>query len=234
MTIQHMIDKNSPLWDLSKEELHKEQFEIIVILKGTVESTGMLRQVRTSYISREICSGVRLVPLPACHLKNGLYEIDCGQFHDTVPIRMLNCSAKTLANLEESELAANNLERDYHVNFTTPTLHDVPAGKSINTIFQQNPRTPVIDERSGIVKRKALTVSDRRVSEETTSVREINESANILRSVSGTIKNSMTESSSNKQHLQIARNIGPIRNLVPSDLMLHLAMNCVWRLMTMR
>jgi len=45
VTVQHKIDKDSPLWDLSAEKLYKEHFEIIVILEGTIESTGMLTQV---------------------------------------------------------------------------------------------------------------------------------------------------------------------------------------------
>lgn len=38
--IQHIIDSNSPFWELSPELLRKQQFEIIVILEGIVEATG--------------------------------------------------------------------------------------------------------------------------------------------------------------------------------------------------
>lgn len=38
--IQHIIDSNSPLWDLVPEQLRRQQFEIIVILAGIVEATG--------------------------------------------------------------------------------------------------------------------------------------------------------------------------------------------------
>jgi len=44
--VQHCIDETSPLWDVSADDLtsgHKH-FEIIVILEGIVECTGMTTQ----------------------------------------------------------------------------------------------------------------------------------------------------------------------------------------------
>lgn len=38
--IQHIIDSNSPLWDLGPEQLRRQQFEINVILEGIFEATG--------------------------------------------------------------------------------------------------------------------------------------------------------------------------------------------------
>jgi len=43
--IAHTIDADSPLWNVSGTQLVNEQFEIIVILEGIVESTGMTIQV---------------------------------------------------------------------------------------------------------------------------------------------------------------------------------------------
>ena len=59
--IQHCINESSPLWDVSADDLtsgHKH-FEIIVILEGIVECTGMTTQVTTA-VSRPIqrCGGV--------------------------------------------------------------------------------------------------------------------------------------------------------------------------------
>ena len=45
--VQHCISESSPLWDVSADDLvsgHKH-FEIIVILEGIVECTGMTTQV---------------------------------------------------------------------------------------------------------------------------------------------------------------------------------------------
>ncbi len=59
ITICHVIDEDSPLYDISAEDLRNERFEIIVILEGVVESTGMTTQARTSYLSSEILWGHR-------------------------------------------------------------------------------------------------------------------------------------------------------------------------------
>ena len=40
VTVVHRIDSTSPLWDMSSKELIASDFEIVVILEGTIESTG--------------------------------------------------------------------------------------------------------------------------------------------------------------------------------------------------
>lgn len=39
-TITHVINKNSPFWEVGSERLRRETFEIIVILEGIVEASG--------------------------------------------------------------------------------------------------------------------------------------------------------------------------------------------------
>ena len=45
VTVAHRIDSRSPLWDMRHDQLRNEDFEIIVILEGTVELTGDAIQV---------------------------------------------------------------------------------------------------------------------------------------------------------------------------------------------
>lgn len=59
ITICHVIDSNSPLYEYAADDLATAQFEIIVILEGIVESTGMTAQARTSYLPSEIMWGHR-------------------------------------------------------------------------------------------------------------------------------------------------------------------------------
>lgn len=40
LTICHVIDSKSPFYDLSLRSMQTEQFEIVVILEGIVETTG--------------------------------------------------------------------------------------------------------------------------------------------------------------------------------------------------
>lgn len=61
ITLCHVIDAESPLYEYSMKELPSAQFEIIVLLEGIVESTGMTAQARTSYLPSEIVWGHRYV-----------------------------------------------------------------------------------------------------------------------------------------------------------------------------
>ncbi|CBY11348.1 unnamed protein product [Oikopleura dioica] len=59
MVIKHEINEKSPFWEMSCTDMMAEQFEIIVILEGVVESTGQSSQARTSYLNNEILWGHR-------------------------------------------------------------------------------------------------------------------------------------------------------------------------------
>ena len=75
LIICHEINEKSPFWGLSEADIQNEPFEIIVILgkkrlwqlipvymfilEGTIESTGMICQARTSYLNKEINWGYR-------------------------------------------------------------------------------------------------------------------------------------------------------------------------------
>jgi len=37
--VEHRITEDSPLWELSAEQLGREKFELVVVLEGIVEST---------------------------------------------------------------------------------------------------------------------------------------------------------------------------------------------------
>ncbi|KAM9724424.1 G protein-activated inward rectifier potassium channel 3 isoform 1-T1 [Menidia menidia] len=89
--IQHNIDANSPLWELGPEQLRRQQFEIIVILEGIVEATGMMCQAKTSYIETEIEWGARFEPCMT--QEKGSFRVDLRRFHTTYRVPLPNCSA---------------------------------------------------------------------------------------------------------------------------------------------
>ncbi|KAJ8319294.1 hypothetical protein KUTeg_004385 [Tegillarca granosa] len=97
--IVHKINEDSPFFEMSPEDLHREQFELIVILEGIVESTGMTTQARSSYLPGEILWGHRFERLVTFQKENGQYEIDFSRFHNTMPIETPQCSAKELAEI---------------------------------------------------------------------------------------------------------------------------------------
>ncbi|KAM9352920.1 G protein-activated inward rectifier potassium channel 3 [Symphorus nematophorus] len=112
--IQHNIDSNSPLWELGPEQLRRQQFEIIVILEGIVEATGMMCQAKTSYIETEIEWGARFEPCMT--LEKGSFRVDLRRFHTTYQVPLPNCSASQvhqLMALADCKLQDSKASRDW-------------------------------------------------------------------------------------------------------------------------
>ncbi|XP_025041709.2 G protein-activated inward rectifier potassium channel 1 isoform X1 [Pelodiscus sinensis] len=84
LTICHVIDAKSPFYDLSQQSMQTEQFEIVVILEGIVETTGMTCQARTSYTEDEVLWGHRFFPVIS--LEEGFFKVDYSQFHATFEV----------------------------------------------------------------------------------------------------------------------------------------------------
>ncbi|KAI5620693.1 ATP-sensitive inward rectifier potassium channel 8 [Silurus asotus] len=114
LIICHVIDKDSPLYDLSAMELQCSDLEIIVILEGVVETTGITTQARTSYVSEEIQWGHRFVPIVT--EEEGVYSVDYSKFGNTVKVGTPGCSARELdekpsiliQTMQKSELSHQN------------------------------------------------------------------------------------------------------------------------------
>ncbi|KAL2103083.1 hypothetical protein ACEWY4_002251 [Coilia grayii] len=114
LVICHVIDRHSPLYELSAMELQCSDLEVIVILEGVVETTGITTQARTSYVSEEIRWGHRFVPIVT--EEDGLYSVDYSKFGNTVKVATPRCSARELDDkpsiliqtLQKSELSHQN------------------------------------------------------------------------------------------------------------------------------
>uniref|UniRef100_A0A665VZK8 G protein-activated inward rectifier potassium channel 1 n=1 Tax=Echeneis naucrates TaxID=173247 RepID=A0A665VZK8_ECHNA len=95
LTICHVIDTKSPFYDLSQRSMQTEQFEIVVILEGIVETTGMTCQARTSYTEDEVLWGHRFFPVIS--LEEGFFKVDYSQFHATFEEEALLLSSPLMA-----------------------------------------------------------------------------------------------------------------------------------------
>ncbi|XP_056152967.1 G protein-activated inward rectifier potassium channel 1-like [Lampris incognitus] len=104
LTICHEINTKSPFFDLSQRSLMNEQFEIVVILEGIVETTGMTCQARTSYTEDEVLWGHRF--LPVMSLEEGFFRVDYSQFHNTFEVPTPPYSVKEQE--EKPPLASSN------------------------------------------------------------------------------------------------------------------------------
>uniref|UniRef100_A0A672GKE2 ATP-sensitive inward rectifier potassium channel 11 n=1 Tax=Salarias fasciatus TaxID=181472 RepID=A0A672GKE2_SALFA len=94
LIISHVIDRASPLYELSASDLLHDDLEVVVVLEGVVETTGITTQARTSYVSEEILWGQRFVPTVS--EEDGMYAVDYSKFGNTVKVPTPCCSAKTL------------------------------------------------------------------------------------------------------------------------------------------
>ncbi|XP_023228631.1 G protein-activated inward rectifier potassium channel 3-like [Centruroides sculpturatus] len=93
-TIVHQIDSNSPFYALSAEDMLRERYEIVVILEGTIESTGQSIQARSSYLPNEILWGHRFEQVVSFRKETGEYLVDYSKFNSTQEVETPLCSAK--------------------------------------------------------------------------------------------------------------------------------------------
>ncbi|XP_033365940.1 inward rectifier potassium channel 16-like isoform X1 [Bombus vosnesenskii] len=98
-TIVHKIDEKSPLYHISASDMLRERFEIIVMLEGVIESTGMTTQARSSYLPSEILWGHRFEHIITFKKETGEYEVNYSLFNNTYEVDTPLCSAADLDKL---------------------------------------------------------------------------------------------------------------------------------------
>ncbi|KAK9882980.1 hypothetical protein WA026_001194 [Henosepilachna vigintioctopunctata] len=93
MTMVHVIDESSPFYYLSASDMLQEDFEILVVLEGTIESTGQATQARSSYLANEILWGHTFKPVVYFNKELEGYEVNYSKFDRTQPVDTPLCSA---------------------------------------------------------------------------------------------------------------------------------------------
>ncbi|XP_070773084.1 ATP-sensitive inward rectifier potassium channel 15 [Enoplosus armatus] len=104
LTFYHVLDEHSPLAGLNPENLHTREFELLVTLNATMESTAATCQSRTSYVPQEILWGYEFKPV-LFSTTGGRYVADFN-FFDKVQVS--NDAAFLSNNTEKLKL-----EEDY-------------------------------------------------------------------------------------------------------------------------
>lgn len=97
MTIVHKIDEESPFYFLTASDILQDKFEIVVILEGTIESTGQTTQARSSYLAGEVLWGHRFEPVVCYNKDRQGYEVNYSKFDNTLAIDTPLCSGADLA-----------------------------------------------------------------------------------------------------------------------------------------
>ncbi|XP_026317812.1 G protein-activated inward rectifier potassium channel 3-like isoform X2 [Hyposmocoma kahamanoa] len=111
MTIVHKINEKSPLYGLSASDMLKERFEIVVMLEGVIESTGMTTQARSSFLPSEVLWGHRFETMVTFRKDTGEYEVDYTRFNNTYEVDTPLCSAKQLDELRATVSTSQKLDR---------------------------------------------------------------------------------------------------------------------------
>ncbi|XP_017888097.1 inward rectifier potassium channel 2-like isoform X2 [Ceratina calcarata] len=104
-TIVHKIDEQSPLYHISASDMLRERFEIVVILEGVIESTGMTTQARSSYLPSEILWGHRFEHIITFKKETGEYEVNYTLFNNTYEVDTPLCSAADLDKIRTMQRA---------------------------------------------------------------------------------------------------------------------------------
>ncbi|XP_078383470.1 G protein-activated inward rectifier potassium channel 3-like isoform X1 [Oculina patagonica] len=143
LTIVHVIDENSPLFEMHPKDVLNCDFEIVVVLEGTVEATSMLVQAKTSYIADEILWGHEFVSTTdESRWKSGRYRVDFSVFDDTRPVPTPQVSAKDYYEGKmfkmNSESSLLSLETQEDVDDDSDTTTQRPADITLNLDQETN------------------------------------------------------------------------------------------------
>lgn len=105
-TIVHKIDQDSPFYNMSARDFLKKRYEIIVVLEGIVEPTGMSIQCRSSYLPNEILWGYNFANVLNYKWREETYKIDYTSFNKLFKCEVTpKCSARVWHDTQSKKKA---------------------------------------------------------------------------------------------------------------------------------
>nr|XP_033779868.1 ATP-sensitive inward rectifier potassium channel 10 isoform X2 [Geotrypetes seraphini] len=110
LTFYHVVDDASPLRDVALQS-GEGDYELVVILSGTVESTSATCQVRTSYLPEEILWGYEFNPLISLSA-SGKYVADFSLFDKVIKVSPPCCMHETIRYGDPEKLKLEESFRD--------------------------------------------------------------------------------------------------------------------------
>ncbi|XP_045497047.1 inward rectifier potassium channel 2 isoform X2 [Colias croceus] len=168
MTIVHKINEKSPLYNLSASDMLRERFEIVVMLEGVIESTGMTTQARSSFLPSEILWGHRFETMVSFRKDTGEYEVDYTRFNNTYEVDTPLCSAKQLDELRATVSTSQKLDR---------MLGTIPKTFSNDTLDMSSVDSMSLDEHIEI-KIPEARARENRLMAQNNFVQHVNEKKN--------------------------------------------------------
>ncbi|XP_032678708.1 inward rectifier potassium channel 2-like isoform X2 [Odontomachus brunneus] len=177
-TIVHKIDRKSPLYRISASDMLQERFEIVVILEGVIESTGMTTQARSSYLPSEILWGHRFESIITFRKETGEYEVNYMLFNNTYEVDTPLCSAAELdriramhhrsntertgpgafSNEASSSSCSTISSRRLSLRSSSGDLHTQTSMPVMVSTALPNPISVIITDPESSCKRKSVTL----------------------------------------------------------------------------
>ena len=99
LEIIHVIDQNSPFYDVTATELPKQKFELVAVLEGTNETSNAKFQARCSYLPHEILWGHRFESMMLYRRDQNRFQVNFSAFHSTFEVATPTISAKQLEKI---------------------------------------------------------------------------------------------------------------------------------------
>lgn len=85
-TVVHIIDKNSPLFGVTEEELLNSAAEFLVLLTGVEDTFSQVVNSRSSYRADEIVWNAKFADIFVYDLEGRTAGVDLSRFHETVSL----------------------------------------------------------------------------------------------------------------------------------------------------
>ncbi|XP_053691945.1 ATP-sensitive inward rectifier potassium channel 11-like [Sabethes cyaneus] len=115
ITVCHVIDKSSPMFDISAKDLLQKRFEIVITLSGGTMTTGQVNEARTSYLPNEIHWGHRF-PNIIHYDRAHEHYVAANELMDVIePIDTPLCSARRLEEVlgEVQQFLEHDRQREF-------------------------------------------------------------------------------------------------------------------------
>lgn len=98
LSVIHVIDEHSPLYNISAADLLCGALEILVVFEGVIETTGQPVQAKSSYTKHDILWGHRFTSMICYDLEKDMYDVDFSKLGSTEQVDTPLCSAEECRN----------------------------------------------------------------------------------------------------------------------------------------
>ncbi|XP_039746836.1 ATP-sensitive inward rectifier potassium channel 1-like [Pararge aegeria] len=148
ITVVHVINHKSPLYDLTAQDMMDLRFEIVVCLTGSSKNMGTVTQSRTSYLSKEIIWGYRFKNVLHWSKKHEAYSIDVEHLDSVEQVETPLCSASQLKEFEEDIKSSQQLlSTPTNLSLTRISLNQEDTS-TLSRAEESVPSSPIINMNS--------------------------------------------------------------------------------------